>query len=225
MFVKLANNITNDLDSESVTLPNKTLKNTSQHGARTLEHQKYHDPQMRVKSQWDVVCSSSFNQLKHCNDPYLFFRLTCPLYFKIHFQELGYLINYIIYLQQRIKKNCYYKQICFVFNWLITTKKSRFVCITVILYNAPLKVYYGADLENQVLGSGFYKRVEMKTGRSEMDKTIASGWNLNNLPRLPGSLPCSRIVISPVFSSHDSTLACVFQSYTFTLKSFCNSVY
>ncbi|EOA28665.1 hypothetical protein CARUB_v10024888mg, partial [Capsella rubella] len=52
-----------------------------------------------------------------------------------------------------------------------------------------VEVYYGADLEKKVLGSGFYKRGEMRTGESEMDRQyIASGWNLNNLPRLPGSL-------------------------------------
>lgn len=58
----------------------------------------------------------------------------------------------------------------------------------VLLFDVPLQVSYGADLENRVLGSGFYKRGDMKTGRSDMDPYIASGWNLNNLPRLPGSL-------------------------------------
>ncbi|CAL9235558.1 unnamed protein product, partial [Arabidopsis halleri] len=51
-----------------------------------------------------------------------------------------------------------------------------------------VEVSYGADLENRVLGSGFYKKGDMKTGRSDMDPYIASGWNLNNLARLPGSL-------------------------------------
>ncbi|CAH2059345.1 unnamed protein product [Thlaspi arvense] len=51
-----------------------------------------------------------------------------------------------------------------------------------------VQVYYGADLENRVLGSGFYNGVEMLTGKSKMDQYIASGWNLNNLRRLPGSL-------------------------------------
>ncbi|CAH2034614.1 unnamed protein product [Thlaspi arvense] len=46
-----------------------------------------------------------------------------------------------------------------------------------------VEVYYGADLENGVLGSGFYKR-----SGSEMDQYTVSGWNLNNLPRLPGSV-------------------------------------
>ncbi|ESQ52096.1 hypothetical protein EUTSA_v10016283mg [Eutrema salsugineum] len=57
-----------------------------------------------------------------------------------------------------------------------------------------VEVYYGADLENQVLGSGFHNGVEMLTGKSEVDKYIVSGWNLNNLPRLSGSVlsfePC-----------------------------------
>ncbi|KAH0930373.1 hypothetical protein HID58_016100 [Brassica napus] len=38
-----------------------------------------------------------------------------------------------------------------------------------------VEVYYGADLENKVLGSGF-------------ERGDTSGWNLNNLPRLSGSL-------------------------------------
>jgi histone demethylase JARID1 len=50
-----------------------------------------------------------------------------------------------------------------------------------------VEVYYGADLENGVLGSGFYKRAEKFTG-SDMEQYTLSGWNLNNLPRLPGSV-------------------------------------
>ncbi|KAL1194743.1 Lysine-specific demethylase JMJ15 [Cardamine amara subsp. amara] len=48
-----------------------------------------------------------------------------------------------------------------------------------------INVYYGADLENRVLGSGFYNGVETFSGKRDME---AIGWNLNNLPRLPGSL-------------------------------------
>ncbi|KAL0854665.1 hypothetical protein Bca101_059817 [Brassica carinata] len=46
-----------------------------------------------------------------------------------------------------------------------------------------VEVYYGADLESRVLGSGFYKKAD-----SDMDQYVVSGWNLNNLPRLPGSV-------------------------------------
>ncbi|CAG7897582.1 unnamed protein product, partial [Brassica rapa] len=46
-----------------------------------------------------------------------------------------------------------------------------------------VEVYYGADLENRVLGSGFYKKADSDKGQYGV-----SGWNLNNLPRLPGSV-------------------------------------
>ncbi|KAJ4881245.1 Lysine-specific demethylase JMJ18 [Raphanus sativus] len=46
-----------------------------------------------------------------------------------------------------------------------------------------VEVYYGADLENRVLGSGFYKK-----GDIDIDQYVVSNWNLNNLPRLPGSV-------------------------------------
>ncbi|CAH8343469.1 unnamed protein product [Eruca vesicaria subsp. sativa] len=49
-----------------------------------------------------------------------------------------------------------------------------------------VEVYYGADLENRVLGSGF-ERGNL-TGNIDVDRYITSGWNLNNLPRLSGSL-------------------------------------
>ncbi|XP_010519032.1 PREDICTED: lysine-specific demethylase JMJ18-like [Tarenaya hassleriana] len=51
-----------------------------------------------------------------------------------------------------------------------------------------VEVYYGADLESGVLGSGFPKGIETLTGSGDMDQYITSGWNLNNLPRLPGSV-------------------------------------
>ncbi|VVB02131.1 unnamed protein product [Arabis nemorensis] len=51
-----------------------------------------------------------------------------------------------------------------------------------------VEVYYGADLENRVLGSGFYNGAKMLSGKNDMDQYIASGWNLNNLSRLPGSV-------------------------------------
>ncbi|KAM1213064.1 hypothetical protein PS2_004526 [Malus domestica] len=50
-----------------------------------------------------------------------------------------------------------------------------------------VEVYYGADLETGVFGSGFPKA--SSTG-SDSDKYALSGWNLNNFPRLPGSVLC-----------------------------------
>ncbi|CAA0823782.1 Lysine-specific demethylase JMJ18 [Striga hermonthica] len=50
-----------------------------------------------------------------------------------------------------------------------------------------VEVYYGADLETGMLGSGFLKGSDL-SGDSKIDQYIKSGWNLNNLPRLPGSV-------------------------------------
>ncbi|KAK9937036.1 hypothetical protein M0R45_013853 [Rubus argutus] len=52
-----------------------------------------------------------------------------------------------------------------------------------------VEVYYGADLETGVFGSGFPKALSM-VAKSESDLYATSGWNLNNLPRLPGSVLC-----------------------------------
>ncbi|KAI4343122.1 hypothetical protein MLD38_027660 [Melastoma candidum] len=50
-----------------------------------------------------------------------------------------------------------------------------------------VEVYYGADLETGAIGSGFPKESSSKSeGQSE--KYLRSGWNLNNLPRLSGSV-------------------------------------
>ncbi|KAK9055964.1 hypothetical protein SSX86_027051 [Deinandra increscens subsp. villosa] len=49
-----------------------------------------------------------------------------------------------------------------------------------------VEVYYGADLETGVFGSGFAKT--LFTEDSELNKYVKSGWNLNNFPRLPGSV-------------------------------------
>ena len=46
---------------------------------------------------------------------------------------------------------------------------------------------YGADLETGVFGSGFPKTAEQVSSDSDV-KYINSGWNLNNFPRLPGSV-------------------------------------
>ncbi|KAL6546283.1 hypothetical protein OROMI_022004 [Orobanche minor] len=50
-----------------------------------------------------------------------------------------------------------------------------------------VEVYYGADLETGMLGSGFPKGPSL-SGDSKIDQYITSGWNLNNLPRLPDSV-------------------------------------
>lgn len=49
-----------------------------------------------------------------------------------------------------------------------------------------VEVYYGADLETGVFGSGFSKASSIPKGYP--DQYALSGWNLNNFPRLPGSV-------------------------------------
>lgn len=49
-----------------------------------------------------------------------------------------------------------------------------------------VEVYYGADLETGALGSGFPKASSLT--KSDSDQYVLSGWNLNNFPRLPGSV-------------------------------------
>ncbi|KAF7842268.1 lysine-specific demethylase JMJ18-like isoform X2 [Senna tora] len=51
-----------------------------------------------------------------------------------------------------------------------------------------VEVYYGADLEIGALGSGFPKASSLT--KSGLDQYALSGWNLNNFPRLPGSVLC-----------------------------------
>ena len=46
---------------------------------------------------------------------------------------------------------------------------------------------YGADLETGVFGSGFPK-MSSQIGFASDEMYIKSGWNLNNFPRLPGSV-------------------------------------
>ncbi|CAA6657944.1 unnamed protein product [Spirodela intermedia] len=59
--------------------------------------------------------------------------------------------------------------------WRIVEKSSK-----------DVEVHYGADLETGVFGSGFLKRtLSSKVG---LNKYLLSGWNLNNIPRLPGSI-------------------------------------
>ncbi|KAG9155590.1 hypothetical protein Leryth_021197 [Lithospermum erythrorhizon] len=50
-----------------------------------------------------------------------------------------------------------------------------------------IEVLYGADLETGVFGSGFPKYTHEDGSTSDM-KYVKSGWNLNNFPRLPGSV-------------------------------------
>ncbi|CAK9138000.1 unnamed protein product [Ilex paraguariensis] len=50
-----------------------------------------------------------------------------------------------------------------------------------------IEVLYGADLETGVFGSGFPKQSH-QVGYASDGKYVKSGWNLNNFPRLPGSV-------------------------------------
>ncbi|XP_062006554.1 putative lysine-specific demethylase JMJ16 [Rosa rugosa] len=50
-----------------------------------------------------------------------------------------------------------------------------------------IEVLYGADLETGVFGSGFPK-ISGQDGFTSEGQYITSGWNLNNFPRLPGSV-------------------------------------
>ncbi|XP_047956926.1 lysine-specific demethylase JMJ18-like [Salvia hispanica] len=50
-----------------------------------------------------------------------------------------------------------------------------------------IEVLYGADLETGAFGSGFPKHSHQVASASDT-KYINSGWNLNNFPRLPGSV-------------------------------------
>nr|URM60705.1 LSD family protein [Gymnema sylvestre] len=50
-----------------------------------------------------------------------------------------------------------------------------------------IEVLYGADLETGVFGSGFPKQSH-EVDSAVDEKYVSSGWNLNNFPRLPGSV-------------------------------------
>ncbi|XP_030460644.1 putative lysine-specific demethylase JMJ16 isoform X1 [Syzygium oleosum] len=50
-----------------------------------------------------------------------------------------------------------------------------------------IEVLYGADLETGAFGSGFPKASSQPNSVSE-EQYVKSGWNLNNFPRLPGSV-------------------------------------
>ncbi|XP_023537501.1 putative lysine-specific demethylase JMJ16 [Cucurbita pepo subsp. pepo] len=51
-----------------------------------------------------------------------------------------------------------------------------------------IEVLYGADLETGEFGSGFPKSCCQEGYTSDDDKYVKSGWNLNNFPKLPGSV-------------------------------------
>ncbi|CAN8274376.1 unnamed protein product [Cochlearia groenlandica] len=51
-----------------------------------------------------------------------------------------------------------------------------------------VEVYYGADLETKKFGSGFLKYSPGSVQTLEEEQYARSGWNLNNLSRLPGSV-------------------------------------
>ncbi|KAE8677025.1 putative lysine-specific demethylase JMJ16 [Hibiscus syriacus] len=53
--------------------------------------------------------------------------------------------------------------------------------------NEEIEVLYGADLETAAFGSGFPKKLN-QVGFASNEKYIKSGWNLNNFPRLSGSV-------------------------------------
>nr|QEG03034.1 putative lysine-specific demethylase JMJ16 isoform X1 [Cymbidium ensifolium]QEG03035.1 putative lysine-specific demethylase JMJ16 isoform X2 [Cymbidium ensifolium]QEG03037.1 putative lysine-specific demethylase JMJ16 isoform X3 [Cymbidium ensifolium]QEG03038.1 putative lysine-specific demethylase JMJ16 isoform X4 [Cymbidium ensifolium] len=51
-----------------------------------------------------------------------------------------------------------------------------------------IEVLYGADLETCMFGSGFPKATSGLLGSDSVDWYAKSSWNLNNVPRLPGSV-------------------------------------
>ncbi|KAJ6828781.1 uncharacterized protein M6B38_361210 [Iris pallida] len=51
-----------------------------------------------------------------------------------------------------------------------------------------IEVLYGADLETGDFGSGFPKASTVEPGSNVDDQYVKSGWNLNNFPRLQGSV-------------------------------------
>lgn len=63
--------------------------------------------------------------------------------------------------------------------------RNRKYCYQYLL----LQVYYGADLETGSFGSGFPKASPLLS-KEGFDWYTVSGWNLNNFPRLPGSVLC-----------------------------------
>ena len=68
---------------------------------------------------------------------------------------------------------------------------SLFLFVTIITDNSfhvliEIQVLYGADLDTATFGSGFPKA--SAENKISLDPCVLSGWNLNNLPRLPCSV-------------------------------------
>lgn len=72
--------------------------------------------------------------------------------------------------------------------FIVAFMATTFFCTLFEIISTYLQVLYGADLETGAFGSGFPK--SSKFDASESDKYVTSGWNLNNFPRLPGSVLC-----------------------------------
>lgn len=70
------------------------------------------------------------------------------------------------------------------YNYLMFAHK-----MSTLFYYAMLQVYYGADIESATFCSGFPKASSLVT-EGNSDPYVKSGWNLNNFPRLPGSVLC-----------------------------------
>lgn len=81
-----------------------------------------------------------------------------------------------------------YRNIVF---YLLAFVFLKYFCklVSTLIYYAILQVYYGADIESAIFGSGFPKSSSMVT-EGNSDPYVKSGWNLNNFPRLPGSVLC-----------------------------------
>lgn len=56
------------------------------------------------------------------------------------------------------------------------------------LVSSLCQVLYGADLETGEFGSGFPKISCQEGSTLDEEKYVKSGWNLNNFPKLPGSV-------------------------------------
>lgn len=72
---------------------------------------------------------------------------------------------------------------------LVLREMYRFCCfISQCYFGVALQVLYGADLETGSFGSAFPKASSTPSDSELKDQYVVSGWNLNNLARLPGSV-------------------------------------